>query len=90
MKLKVDENAKALIFDIDGTLVDTMEVHYKAWQKMFVCPLCAGNLPPPFDVFFGGGKWHCKKPKKNVCNPLAWRPNVRSPPISLQNQGKIG
>jgi len=35
MELKVDENAKALIFDIDGTLVDTMEIHYKAWEKMF-------------------------------------------------------
>ena len=48
MKLKVDENAKALIFDIDGTLVDTMEVHYKAWQKM-----CAKHgFDYPRDVFY--------------------------------------
>ena len=30
-KISVDPKAKALIFDIDGTLVDSMPLHYKAW-----------------------------------------------------------
>jgi beta-phosphoglucomutase family hydrolase len=34
MKIKIDPKAKALIFDVDGTLVDTMSFHYKAWQEV--------------------------------------------------------
>lgn len=32
----LDKNplSKALIFDLDGTLVDTMPVHYEAWRKI--------------------------------------------------------
>ena len=26
---------KALIFDVDGTLVDSVEAHAKAWQEAF-------------------------------------------------------
>lgn len=48
MELKVDENAKALIFDIDGTLVDTMEIHYKAWEKMFALQ----GFSYPREVFY--------------------------------------
>ncbi|MBP7901709.1 MAG: HAD-IA family hydrolase [Spirochaetes bacterium] len=48
MELKVDENAKALIFDIDGTLVDTMEIHYKAWVKMFALQ----GFDYPREVFY--------------------------------------
>lgn len=32
MELKVDPKARGLIFDIDGTLADTMPVHYRSWQ----------------------------------------------------------
>ncbi|OPZ80340.1 MAG: Fructose-1-phosphate phosphatase YqaB [bacterium ADurb.Bin429] len=32
--LEIDPRAKALIFDIDGTLVDTMEIHYQAWEAL--------------------------------------------------------
>lgn len=32
-ELRVGVNAKALIFDVDGTLADSMPVHYKAWEK---------------------------------------------------------
>ncbi len=33
-KLQVDPKAKALIFDLDGTIVDTMPVHLLAYQKV--------------------------------------------------------
>jgi len=32
MKLEIHKNAKALIFDMDGTLVDSMPIHFRAWQ----------------------------------------------------------
>lgn len=32
--LQVEPNAKALIFDIDGTLVDTMPMHQAAWRRV--------------------------------------------------------
>ena len=34
MSLKIDPKARGLIFDIDGTLVDTMPIHFRAWQKV--------------------------------------------------------
>ena len=33
-KLTVDPRAKALIFDLDGTLVDSMPLHYEAWREV--------------------------------------------------------
>ncbi len=33
-ELQVDPKAKALIFDVDGTLVHSMPLHYKAWVKV--------------------------------------------------------
>jgi beta-phosphoglucomutase family hydrolase len=33
-KLSVHPNAKALIFDLDGTLVDSMPLHYEAWKEI--------------------------------------------------------
>lgn len=33
-KLTVDPKAKALIFDLDGTLVDSMPLHYEAWKEV--------------------------------------------------------
>jgi len=32
--MQPDENVKALIFDCDGTLADTMPLHYVAWQNV--------------------------------------------------------
>lgn len=34
MNLKADPKARGLIFDIDGTLADTMPAHFKAWQRV--------------------------------------------------------
>ena len=33
--IKIPPNIKALIFDCDGTLVDTMPLHMEAWRKAF-------------------------------------------------------
>lgn len=32
--IDIPQKAKALIFDIDGTLADTMDIHYRAWEKV--------------------------------------------------------
>ena len=32
-KLNIDPKAKGLIFDLDGTLADTMPIHYIAWKN---------------------------------------------------------
>ena len=32
MKIKIDTNTKGLIFDMDGTLADSMPAHFKAWK----------------------------------------------------------
>lgn len=34
-RIEVDPHAKGLIFDLDGTLVNSMPIHYKAYQKVF-------------------------------------------------------
>lgn len=33
-KITVDPLAKALIFDLDGTLVDSMPLHFEAWKEV--------------------------------------------------------
>ena len=33
--IKISDEIKALIFDCDGTLVDSMPLHFKAWQETF-------------------------------------------------------
>ncbi|MCP4133513.1 MAG: HAD-IA family hydrolase [bacterium] len=33
VQIEIDSRAKALIFDIDGTLADTMPIHFLAWQE---------------------------------------------------------
>ncbi len=35
MAYRVDENIKGLIFDFDGTITDSMPVHFISWQKAF-------------------------------------------------------
>ena len=33
MHLDIDQKAKGLIFDLDGTLADSMPIHFRAWQQ---------------------------------------------------------
>jgi beta-phosphoglucomutase-like phosphatase (HAD superfamily) len=47
-KIHVDPKAKALIFDCDGTLVDSMPLHMKAWEEAVI----DSGLPFDFDFFF--------------------------------------
>lgn len=32
-KIQIDSNAKALIFDLDGTIANSMPLHFVAWKK---------------------------------------------------------
>lgn len=32
MKIEINKNTKGLIFDMDGTLADSMPIHFKAWR----------------------------------------------------------
>jgi beta-phosphoglucomutase-like phosphatase (HAD superfamily) len=41
-ELAVDPRARGLIFDLDGTLVDSMPLHYEAWKE--VCALKGLNF----------------------------------------------
>ncbi len=34
MTIKIDERARGFIFDIDGTLANTMPIHYQAWCEI--------------------------------------------------------
>src|SRR3954464_15601014 len=45
-EIPVYPNVKALIFDIDGTLIDTMPVHYKASQ--LICNAHGFDFPLDF------------------------------------------
>lgn len=47
-KINVDPKAKALIFDCDGTLVDSMPLHMKAWEEAVI----DSGLPFNYDFFF--------------------------------------
>ena len=44
---------KALIFDLDGTLVDSMPVHFKAWSKALAEHGAPGVFPE--DIFYAMG-----------------------------------
>jgi len=48
-KLTVDPKARALIFDLDGTLLDSMPLHYEAWKE-----ICKDHLDYNFteDFFY--------------------------------------
>ncbi len=56
-------NPKGLIFDCDGTLVDTMPMHYRAWQKI----AAKHGLHFPEDRFYALGG----VPSRDIAKMLA-------------------
>jgi beta-phosphoglucomutase-like phosphatase (HAD superfamily) len=54
MKLKLPEGAfRAYLFDCDGTIADSMPLHYNAWKAV----LADWNCDYPEEVFYSwGGK----------------------------------
>jgi len=54
MALTIDPRARALIFDMDGTIADTMEAHFEAWRDA----LAAHGLEITRELFFSrlGGR----------------------------------
>ncbi len=68
----------AIIFDLDGTLADTMPAHYVAWRKI----LDPVGIPFPEDVFYGFGG----VPTKKILQILSDRHGVPLDPIRLTEE----
>lgn len=47
-KIEIPDNIRGLIFDLDGTLVDTMSIHYLAWRE--ACLFY--NFDFPIELFY--------------------------------------
>jgi len=71
--ITVNDNIKGLIFDIDGTLVDTMPVHYKAWLKVGKIL----NFLYPEELFFD----NAGVPTTKIVGILNERLNLKLDPI---------
>ena len=46
MKYDIKPGAKGLIFDLDGTLIDSMPIHFEGWKK--ACEKFGAKIDPPF------------------------------------------
>lgn len=57
--MQINQNTKALIFDLDGTLADTMPTHYIAWKST----LSAYGIDFPENLFYS---WAGRSSKKIV------------------------
>lgn len=77
MKLEIDKGAEGLIFDLDGTLVDTMPIHFEAWKKM------ARNYGFEFteEIFYGTAG----TPTKKIIMMLNETMNLSMDPIEAMN-----
>jgi HAD superfamily hydrolase (TIGR01509 family) len=63
MKLQLPEgNFRAYLFDCDGTIADSMPLHYNAWKEV----LAEWNCEYPEDVFYSWGG----KPVRNIISDL--------------------
>lgn len=54
LPLPVEPLPKAVIFDCDGTLVDSMPVHYEGWSQAFAAVGAEGILPRDEYLSLGG------------------------------------
>lgn len=52
MKYDIKPGIKGLIFDLDGTLVDSMPLHFEGWQK--ACERFGAHIDPAFLRFHTG------------------------------------
>jgi len=52
MKYDIQPGTKGLIFDLDGTLVDSMPVHFDGWKK--ACEKFGAHIDPAFLRFHTG------------------------------------
>lgn len=71
----IPEDVKALVFDCDGTLVDTMPIHWKAW-----CKICkdTGLVFHKTDFYTLAGV-----PGKKIINVLAKQQGIKLDPLSI-------
>jgi beta-phosphoglucomutase-like phosphatase (HAD superfamily) len=46
--LTISPGVRGLIFDVDGTLADTMPIHYQAWRQI----LAEAGIDYPLDMFY--------------------------------------
>ncbi len=61
-KLEVEQGVEALIFDLDGTLLDSMSLHWQAWQVAFE----KQNVHIDYDIFIQ----HTGKPIEEIAQEL--------------------
>jgi beta-phosphoglucomutase-like phosphatase (HAD superfamily) len=52
MKYDIKKGVKGLIFDLDGTLVDSMPIHFEGWKK--ACDRFGAHIDPAFLRFHTG------------------------------------
>lgn len=71
----IPAEVKALVFDCDGTLVDTMPIHWKAW-----CKVCkdTGLVFHKTDFYTLAGV-----PGKKIINVLAKQQGIKLDPLSI-------
>ena len=67
--LKVHPDAAALIFDLDGTLADTMPLHYRAWRDAVAA--CGHDYPE--EIFYELAGMPCTTILPRVNERFGWK-----------------
>lgn len=78
MPLEIDPRARALIFDVDGTLADTMQQHYEAWRDVIAS--YGAELTEELFVELGG------RPSPAVARTIAERYGLELDPQTAAEQ----
>jgi len=74
----VSPKARALIFDLDGTLVDSMKLHYQAWQQC----MKSYDIHIPWDYYLS----LAGIPAINLVSHLNKKFNLNLDPVQVANQ----
>ena len=78
MRLQIPKgNFGGYIFDLDGTLVDTMPLHYLAWEAALKRAGLKGRLDKDYFYALGG------MPSLKVANLLGRRHGIRLDPVAV-------